>query len=82
MPSASATIALITSPWLHASTIASAPCSAVARASAARIAATARADIAAIASPPGKTAADGCAWTTFHSGSFASVLSGWPDQSP
>src|SRR6266487_1274327 len=81
-PSASATIALITSPWLHTSHSAPGPCSALTRASQSRTAATARADIAAIGSPPGKVAADGCCWTTFHSGSLASFLSGWPSHSP
>ena len=75
-------MALITSPWLHASQSASGPCSAVTFASQRRTAATARADIAAIASPFGKTAALGCCCTTGHSGSLASFFSGWPSQSP
>ncbi len=75
-PSASAMMALITSPWLQASQSASGPCSAVTCASQSRTAATARCAMLAIASPPGKTAALGCACTTCHSGCFARVLSG------
>ena len=57
---------------------------AVSRAFQSRTAATARADMSAIDSPPspGKTAALGCAWTTFQSGSLARVFSGWLVQSP
>src|SRR3712207_2081594 len=70
----------MTSPWLQASQTASGPRVAFHS----RTAATARACVCASPSPsgPGKTAADGCCWTTFHSGSLASSLSGRPVQSP
>ena len=60
-PRASATIALMTSPWLHASHTASGPDSASTRALWSRIAATARAWVSRSGSPsgPGKTAALG-----------------------
>ena len=77
-PSASATMALITSPCVHATQTASAP----SRASQSRTAATARAAISGRLSPFGNRTADGCACTTFHSGSFASSLIGRPVQSP
>ena len=74
MPSASATIALITSPWLDATQIASAPCSAVILASQSRIAATPRACMSRIDSPPGNVTPLGWACTAFQSGSLASCL--------
>src|SRR5262245_20726945 len=74
----------MTSPWLHANQIASGPCDEVTLASHSRTAATARIAIAAIGSPPspGNVTADGWCCTTFHSGSFANCLSGWPSHSP
>ena len=77
---ASATTALMTSPWEQASQVASGP----SRAFQSRTAATARACVSRSGSPsgPGNVTADGWAWTTFHSGSLASSLSGRPVQSP
>ena len=72
----------MTSPWLTATHTASGPCSASIFASHRRTAATARADISAIDSPSGNCAADGCACTVFHIGSFASVFSSRPVQEP
>ena len=80
--SASASTALMTSPWLHASHTDCGPQAAAMRASWRRIAATARACIPARPSPSGNTAAEGWACTTFQSGSFASVLSEPPVQLP
>src|SRR3954452_12996602 len=80
MPNASASTALITSPWLQASHTASGPSLAFHS----RTAATARACVCASPSPsgPGKTAADGCCCTTFQSGSLTSSLMVRPVQSP
>ncbi len=72
----------MTSPWLTATHTAPGPCSASMAASWRRIAATARACIPAMDSPPGKTTADGCAWTVFQRSSVASSLRGRPCQSP
>src|SRR5215213_5467267 len=83
-PSASASTALMTSPCETATHTASGPCSAATRASQSRTASTARDCMARIDSPsgPGNTAALGCSWTTFHSGSRVSVFSSRPVQSP
>ena len=64
MPSASARIDLMMSPWLTATHTAPGPCSASNAASCRRIAATDRACMAAMDSPPGNLAADGCVCTT------------------
>ena len=79
-PSASARMALITSPWLQASQTASGPSVAFQ----ARTAATARAWVWASPSPsgPGNTAAEGCCCTTLQSGSLTSSLIVRPVQSP
>src|SRR5215218_5835761 len=79
-PSASARIALMTSPWLQASHTASGPSFAFHS----RTAATARAWVCASPSPsgPGNTAAEGCCWTTFQSGCLARSLIARPVQSP
>ena len=82
MPRASASTALMRSPWLTAAQTAPGPCSASTAASCARTAATTRACIAAIASPPGKTTADGWVCTVFHSGSLSSSLMVRPCHSP
>ena len=80
MPRASASTALMTSPCDTTAYTASSP----SRAFHSRTAATARTCMSRIASPPspGNVIADGCAWTTFHSGSLASFFSSPPDQSP
>ena len=82
IPSASATIALITSAWLDTTQIAPSPCCSVSWRSQSRIAATPRACMSRIDSPPGNVTPLGCACTTFQSDSLARVLSGWPVQSP
>ncbi|KZX19834.1 hypothetical protein ACH61_03066 [Rathayibacter tanaceti] len=78
IPSASARIALIVSPWLTAAHTAPAPCSSATAASCRRIADTARACMASSPSPPGNTTAEGWFCTVAHSGSFARSRSGRP----
>ena len=72
----------MTSPWLTATQTAPAPCSASSAASRRRTAATARACMAASTRRPGRSTADGCAWTVVQSFSLASSLSARPCQSP